>query len=268
MSTPTAAKSMDEIVALCKRRGFVFPASEIYGGINGFWDYGPLGVELKNNLRDAWWHDMVRCPPAGPDPGAPRLEIVGLDSAIIQNPKVWEASGHLEGFNDPMVDCKETKKRFRADQLWTIRVQSDEAGAGRRYAYIEDDEDSKNKAFELLSKYVKHPVSEDEVVYELLTMIPDSAAVLGNIVAPYLSRPGTLTEPRQFNLMFQTHRGAVQDEESLCYLRPETAQGLFLNYKNVLDTMRVKVPFGIAQIGKAFRNEVNPRNFIYPRGNF
>ena len=261
MSTPTAAKSMDEIVALCKRRGFIFPASEIYGGINGFWDYGPLGVELKNNLRDAWWHDMVRCPPAGPD--GEQLEIVGLDSAIIQNPKVWEASGHVQGFNDPMVDCKETKKRFRADQLWTIRVQSDEAGAGRRYAYIEDDEDSKNKAFELLSKYVKHPVSEDEVVYELLTMIPDSAAVLGNIVAPYLSRPGTLTEPRQFNLMFQTHRGAVQDEESLCYLRPETAQGLFLNYKNILDTMRVKVPFGIAQIGKAFRNEVNPRNFIY-----
>ncbi|MFB3139484.1 MAG: glycine--tRNA ligase, partial [Phycisphaerales bacterium] len=115
MSTPTAAKSMDEIVALCKRRGFIFPASEIYGGINGFWDYGPLGVELKNNLRDAWWHDMVRCPPAGPD--GEQLEIVGLDSAIIQNPKVWKASGHVAGFNDPMVDDKETKQRFRADQL-------------------------------------------------------------------------------------------------------------------------------------------------------
>ena len=256
-----ATKSMEDIVSLCKRRGFIFPASEIYGGINGFWDFGPLGVELKNNLRDAWWRDMVRCPPAGPD--GETLSIVGLDSAIIQNPKVWEASGHLEGFNDPMVDCKETKKRFRADHIWTIRVLSTEKGSERRYAYLEDDEDSKKRAFELLSRYVKHPVSEKDVVFELLTMIPDSAAVMENIVAPYLSSPGTLTEPRQFNLMFKTSVGAVEDEDSVAYLRPETAQGIFLNFKNVIDTQRVKVPFGIAQIGKAFRNEVTPRNYIF-----
>ncbi len=142
MTTETLpAKSMEDIVALCKRRGFVYPASEIYGGINGFWDYGPLGVELKNNLRDAWWREMVRCPPTGPD-GA-LLSIVGLDSSIIQNPKVWEASGHVAGFNDPMVDCRETKSRYRADQLlvfpaadcWFAFVENDdesEAGARKR----------------------------------------------------------------------------------------------------------------------------------------
>jgi glycyl-tRNA synthetase len=258
MTTETApAKSMEDIVALCKRRGFIFPASEIYGGINGFWDYGPLGAELKNNLRDAWWQDVVRRPSSGPD-GHP-LEIVGLDSSIIQNPRVWEASGHVSGFNDPMVDDKETKQRFRADQIWTIRA----TGERRRYSFIEGDEDSKKKAIELLSKYLKRPIGEDDVVYELLTMIPDAAAVMNDIVAPNAGKPGTLTEPRQFNLMFQTYVGAVRDEESKTYLRPETAQGIFLNYKNVLDTMRVKVPFGIAQIGKAFRNEVTPRNFVY-----
>ena len=201
------ASSMDSLVALCKRRGFIFPASEIYGGINGFWDFGPLGVELKNNLRDAWWRDMVRNPPAGPD--GRQLQIVGLDSAIIQNPQVWEASGHVAGFNDPMVDCRTCKARFRADHVGEM---------------------------ECPRKPSKHPGEHDAC---------------------------ELTEPRSFNLMFKTFVGATSAEDNQAYLRPETAQGIFVNYKNIVDTMRVKVPFGIAQVGKAFRNEVTPRNFIF-----
>jgi glycyl-tRNA synthetase len=189
--TETARKSMEDLVSLCKRRGFVYPASEIYGGINGFWDYGPLGVQLKNNLRDAWWEAMVLHPPKGPD--GRRLQIVGLDSSIIQNPKVWEASGHVGGFNDPMVDCRESKQRYRADKVYLVGF----------------------------------------------------------------------TEPRMFNLMFETYVGAIKSEDNKAYLRPETAQGIFINFKNVVDTTRVKVPFGIAQVGKAFRNEVTPRNFIF-----
>src|SRR5882724_448635 len=201
-----AQKSMDVIVALCRRRGFIFQSSEIYGGIGGFWDYGPLGVLLKNNIRDRWWRDMVLVPPIGPD--GKELDIVGLDCSIISHPKVWEASGHVAGFADPMVDCKKCKSRFRADQ-----------------------------------------------VAEATCPLKPS------------KRPGEcggeLTEPRQFNLMFETYVGAVRDEESKAYLRPETAQGMFYNFRNVLDTTRVKVPFGLAQLGKGFRNEITPRNFIF-----
>ena len=197
---------MDAIVALCRRRGFIFQSSEIYGGIGGFWDYGPLGALLKNNIRDRWWRDMVLAPPIGPD--GRELEIVGLDCSIISHPKVWEASGHVAGFADPMVDCKKCKSRFRADQ----------------------------------------------VVEATCPLKPSK-------------RPGEcggeLTEPRQFNLMFQTYVGALVDEESRAYLRPETAQGMFYNFRNVLDTTRVKVPFGLAQLGKGFRNEITPRNFIF-----
>lgn len=200
---------MDDIVALCRRRGFIFQSSEIYGGINGFWDYGPLGVELKRNLKQAWWHDVVRCP--RPDPEGNLLSVVGLDSTIIMNPKVWEASGHLDGFNDPMVDCKTEgcKARFRADH------------------------------------------------------INESQCPLKPSQTPGQFEKCQLTEPRQFNLMFDTYTGAVRDEDSKAYLRPETAQGIFANFKNVLDTSRVKVPFGIAQIGKSFRNEVTPRNYTF-----
>ncbi len=305
MSTPTAAKSMDEIVALCKRRGFVFPASEIYGGINGFWDYGPLGTELKNNLRDAWWHDMVRCPPAGAD--GEQLEIVGLDSAIIQNPKVWEASGHVGGFNDPMVDCRKCKSRFRADHLW-IEVwldwdecedaleRSDELNSLREELEAAAESDSEwqrigadlapiiySNSMRVAPKFHKTVVaaSMDEAIALHGNLTNKQMAVVAGLTRlgprPLASWPedwphpqcpncgavNSLTEARQFNLMFPTSVGAVQDEDSKAYLRPETAQGLFLNYKNIVDTMRVKVPFGIAQIGKAFRNEVNPRNFIY-----
>ncbi|MGH7897797.1 MAG: glycine--tRNA ligase [Candidatus Binatia bacterium] len=201
-----STKSMDAIVALCRRRGFIFQSSEIYGGLGGFWDYGPLGVLLKNNIRDVWWRDMVLEPPVGPD--GQELDILGLDCSIISHPKVWEASGHVAGFADPMVDCKKCKARFRADQVG-------EASCPERPS----------------------------------------------------KRPGEcggeLTEPRQFNLMFQTYHGAVFDEDHKTYLRPETAQGMFYNFKNVLDTSRVKVPFGLAQLGKGFRNEITPRNFIF-----
>jgi glycyl-tRNA synthetase len=204
-SIPNTQKSMDAIVALCRRRGFIFQSSEIYGGIGGFWDYGPLGVLLKNNIRDRWWRDMVLAPPIGPD--GRELDIHGLDCAIISHPRVWEASGHVAGFADPMVDCKTCKSRFRADQIA-------ESTCARKPS--------------------KRPGECD----------------------------GELTEPRQFNLMFETFVGALRDDESKAYLRPETAQGMFYNFKNVLDTTRVKVPFGLAQLGKGFRNEITPRNFI------
>ncbi|MHC4992920.1 MAG: glycine--tRNA ligase [Planctomycetota bacterium] len=247
-----ATKSMDDIVALCKRRGFIYPASEIYGGINGFWDFGPLGVELKNNLRDAWWRDMVHRPPAGPD--GQELSIVGVDSAIIQNPRVWEASGHVEGFNDPMVDCRESKARYRQDHLFVLRHPSDEALP--MVAMLEGDPEPAHKK---LRKLLKVEPAECEVVP--LTEIP--VEQYARVIGPDTTKTGTLTEPRQFNLMFKTYVGATSGEDNVAYLRPETAQGIFTNFKNVLDTMRVKVPFGIAQIGKSFRNEVTPRNYIF-----
>jgi len=247
---------MDDLVSLCKRRGFIFPASEIYGGINGFWDYGPLGTELKNNLRDVWWHDMVHCPPTGPD-GEP-LSIVGIDSSIIQNPKVWEASGHVGGFNDPMVDCRETKNRYRADHLQFISNGDNDS---RLYAFIEGDQKSYERACKLLAKYLKIESVDDCGQIGLLADLDH--AYFENVVGPDTKEAGTLTEPRQFSLMFDTTVGATGGDDNKAYLRPETAQGIFLNFMNVVDTSRVKVPFGIAQIGKAFRNEVTPRNFIF-----
>ncbi|ADL42443.1 glycyl-tRNA synthetase [Caldicellulosiruptor obsidiansis OB47] len=182
--------TMDEIVALCKRRGFIFQSSEIYGGLNSCWDYGPLGVEMKNNIKRLWWKANVQL----------RDDVVGLDSSILMNPKVWEASGHLSNFADPMADCKVCKKRWRTDQLQEYKCP--ECG-------------------------------------------------------------GELTEARMFNLMFKTFMGPVEDESAVVYLRPETAQGIFVNFVNVQQTMRKKLPFGIAQIGKSFRNEITPGNFIF-----
>jgi len=257
LMTSTKTFSMDDLVALCKRRGFIYPASEIYGGLNGFWDYGPLGTELKNNIRDAWWHDMVRCPPIGPD-GEP-ISIVGLDSSIIQNPRVWEASGHVDGFNDPMVDCRETKSRYRADHLMVLG--GEDTGERRLYAYLAGDDEGRDRAVKLLGKYEK--VSAEEADWTDRPLVDLPAAALERVVGPDTKEPGSLTEPRQFNLMFKTFVGALQSEDSAAYLRPETAQGIFLNFNNVVDTMRVKVPFGIAQVGKAFRNEVTPRNYIF-----
>lgn len=198
MNEKTGQVSLEQLASLCKRRGFIFQSSELYGGINGFWDYGPLGVELKRNIKDAWWRDVVQR----------RSDVVGLDASIIMHPRVWEASGHLEGFSDPMVDCKTCKGRFRADQLDTTVC----------------------------------PQKPSKKVGEC---------------------GGELTDPRQFNLMFRTFIGPVQDETSVAYLRPETAQGIFAQFDNVLSVSRQKVPFGIAQIGKAFRNEINPRNYTF-----
>ena len=190
--------TMDKIVSLAKRRGFVYPSSEIYGGINACWDYGPLGVQLKQNVKAAWWRSMTQL----------RSDVEGLDAAILMHPKVWEASGHIANFSDPMVDCRECKARFRADHLKS------------------DPTDPKT-------------------------------------ACPKCGRKGTFTEPRQFNLMFKTFMGPVEDTASVCYLRPETAQGIFVNFENVRTTSRQKLPFGIAQIGKAFRNEITPGNFIF-----
>jgi len=185
--------TMEKLVSLCKRRGFVYQSSEIYGGLSGAWDYGPLGVNLKNNVRDFWWKEMTQL----------QDDIVGLDAAIMMHPKVWEASGHVANFTDPLVDCRQCQSRFRADQI-------------------------------------------------------DLEAP-----CPVCGTTGSFTEPRDFNLMFSTHLGSVKDASSIVYLRPETAQGIFVNFKNVLQTSRVKIPFGIAQVGKAFRNEVTTKNFIF-----
>ena len=190
------APNFDVIASLSKRRGFVFPSSEIYGGMAGFWDYGPLGVELRNNVKAAWWRHMVQL----------RDDVEGIDAAIIMNPRVWEASGHVAGFSDPMVDCRNCKFRFRADDL-------------------------------------KGAPSE--------------------IACPNCGQRGTLTEPRQFNLMFATQVGPVADSSSIAYLRPETAQAMFVQFDNVATSMRRKLPFGIAQIGRSFRNEITPGNFIF-----
>ncbi|HEY7090192.1 MAG TPA: glycine--tRNA ligase [Tepidisphaeraceae bacterium] len=245
-----APNLMEQIVALAKRRAFVYPASDIYGGIRGFWDYGPLGVLLKNNIRDWWWRNMVEAPPLGPD-GQP-IDMVGIDTAIIQHPKTWVASGHVAGFNDPMVDDRETKNRYRADH---VKVLVPKDGQGNSYAFVDDREAAEKK---IKRDARRNPSDYNEVV--LTSLQPEAYA---KVVGPDTKTPGTLTEPRAFNLMLDTYPGPIRDEENKAYLRPETAQGIFLNFKNVIDTTRVKVPFGVAQIGKSFRNEVTPRNFIF-----
>lgn len=199
--------TMDKLVSLAKRRGFIFPSSEIYGGINGFWDYGPLGVELKNNIKKFWWRRMVQSRP----------DVVGVDTTIIAHPQTWVSSGHVKSFSDPLVDCKICKGRFRADHIDTLNCPQKPSLTVEQCAV-----DKKGK--------------------------------------------GELTETRQFNLMFETYVGAVQGEDrekAKAYLRPETCQSIFTQFKNILTTSRQKIPFGIAQIGKSFRNEVTPRNFIF-----
>ncbi len=206
---------MQTLVSLCKRRGFIFPSSEVYGGINSCWDYGPLGVEIKLAVKDAWWKAMTRA----------HEDVEGIDASILMHPKVWEASGHVENFNDPLVDCKKCKARHRADHL--------------------------------------KPVRELEAKLGFLPKLEEMAAVLENTNCPNCGSAGTLTAPRLFNMMFKTHMGPVADDANLVYLRPETAQGIFVNFRNVQESMRRKLPFGIAQIGKSFRNEITPGNFIF-----
>ena len=245
---------LKDIMALCKRRGFIFQASEIYGGLNGFWDYGPLGVELKNNLRDAWWKSMVTAPPIGPD-GMP-VSIVGLDSAIIQNPKTWEASGHVGGFSDPMVDCKETKLRYRLDHLVVYYKTPDQNDP---WMAVHQDVEEKEIEKRLKKLGLRFAVNE----LQRIGLDKIDLKNFDKIIAPDATKAGTFTEPKQFNLMMETKVGATATDDNKAYFRPETAQGIFLNFKNVVDSSRVRVPFGIAQIGKSFRNEVTPRNFIF-----
>ncbi len=257
---------MNRIVSLCKRRGFVFPASEIYGGINGFWDFGPLGTQLKNNLRDAWWHDMVECPPFGPD-GKP-LSIVGLDSSIIQHPRTWEASGHVGGFADLMVDCRESKARYRADHVVCVEIKSEKGGNVRSLGLFGavDGDDAEALLTRKAKKMAQKSGGGEIVPFDMKTAVPLttlSPEQRQTVIGPDTEKAGTLTEPRAFNLMFHSYSGVFQNESSKVYLRPETAQGIFLDYKNVMDSSRVRPPFGVAQIGKSFRNEVTPRNFIF-----
>ena len=255
---------MEQLVALCKRRGFLFQSSEIYGGLNGFWDYGPLGVELKRNIREAWWRDMVTGHNELDVPaGAPSAyEMTGLDSTIIMHPQVWKCSGHYDLFHDYLVDCRESKRRYRYDQVQGRWVSCKEqrifvaTEAGGQEG-LEDTQQKALKYFNLRAKHVDELAWDGPLVS--LTTIKDFSQVLG----PDAKTLGTITEPREFNLMFETHTGAIRDESSKTFLRPETAQGIFVNFKNVLDSTRVKIPFGIAQIGKSFRNEITPRNFTF-----
>lgn len=264
MSEVKTMGKMEKLVALCKRRGFIFQSSEIYGGLNGFWDYGPLGVELKRNIKEAWWYDVVRAPNEGVDGNL--LDIVGVDSSIIMNPKVWIASGHVGGFSDPMVDCKATKIRYRADHLLCAELNAIQKGQKISLGWLSvlDGDDPLSTWTKKGEKLVKKKGGGELVVPSSLTPYVElPAAMQRNVIGPDAEEAGTLTEPRQFNLMFKTSVGAVEDSTAIAYLRPETAQGIFANFRNVIDTSRVKVPFGIAQIGKAFRNEVTPRNYIF-----
>ncbi|MDR0351697.1 MAG: glycine--tRNA ligase [Puniceicoccales bacterium] len=247
-----AQATMDQITALCRRRGFIFQSSEIYGGLAGFFDYGPLGSEMKKNIRDAWWNDMVRR----------KDNMVGVDCSIITNSLVWKASGHVEGFSDPMVDCKESKMRYRADQLYFSKISVDGEFIG--YVSVLEDNNMQSVA-EKFANDLKKRLGKDGKLDKItlnnyIKARPDEYEL---IPSPATGKPGSLTPPRAFNLMFTTHIGALTDDSSMAYLRPETAQSIFINFKNVLDTSRLKVPFGIAQIGKAFRNEITPRNFTF-----
>jgi glycyl-tRNA synthetase len=244
--------AMDDVINVCKRRGFIFQSSDVYGGFAGFFDYGPLGVELRQNIKRAWWKDMVHR----------RDDIVGLDSSIISSPEVWKASGHVAGFSDPMVDCKESKLRYRADQLFWGRAEVD----GETIGYVSVLESGTMEAEALATaEKMKRKMGRQGTLAlsELRDYTEASPEEQQLIPSPATGQPGSLTPPREFNLMFQTNVGAMSDATSVAYLRPETAQGIFTNFRNVVDTARVKVPFGIAQIGKAFRNEITPRNFIF-----
>jgi glycyl-tRNA synthetase len=250
---------MNKLEALCRRRGFIFGSSEIYGGINGFWDYGPLGVELKNNIKTAWWNDMVRNPPPGPD--GEEIQMVGVDCAIIMNPKVWEASGHVGGFADLRVDCKKCRGRFRADAVLILKIQSNSPNDPPVYLSYET-----GQAPNSVDVLEKELLKRKKITSPIRTTDQFSAEKAPSDwkrPCPNKECDGELTEARSFNLMFKTFIGALEDASALAYLRPETAQGIFANFRNVLDSTRLKLPFGIAQVGKAFRNEINPRNYTF-----
>lgn len=230
---------MQKIVALTKRRGFIYPGSEIYGGIGGFYDYGPLGVELKNNIKKLWWQEMVY----------KHEDIVGLDSAIITHPKVWEASGHVKSFTDPLIECRNCHKRFRADNLEKITE-------AQRNKVIKENKSSLEQIINVegsLSKYTPDQLVTKNYIEKADKVCPECGYAINS----------EIDLPRQFNLLMKTYLGTVEGEKNATYLRGETCQGIYLNYKNVLDSMWLKIPFGIAQIGKAFRNEITPGNFTF-----
>ncbi len=248
---------MEKIVSLCKRRGFIFQSSEIYGGLNGFWDYGPLGAELKRNIKESWWRSMTQL----------REDVVGLDASIIMHPRIWEASGHTSTFSDLMVDCLLTKKRFRADQI--------EPQSGTAYSYTGAADAATGKEckdpFSVLiatgkhADYARKPARlfYQERGIEHPTLQGERTEEAQNSTRYNPENGSLLTEPRAFNLMLKTYVGPVESAENVAYLRPETAQAIFVQFKNALEVSRQKVPFGVCQIGKAFRNEINPRNFTF-----
>ncbi len=276
MSQPKETPLMEKIVSLCKRRGFIFQSSEIYGGINGFWDYGPLGAELKRNLRDTWWRAMMR----------EREDVVPLDATIIMHPAIWKASGHVDTFADPMSTCKSCKKLVRSDQ-WES-MMAEQPWVQSLAALVEPGSDAfhtgdllrwaKGKGKQLAPNLalVRNPeITLSWLVQEVekgnrptdarqlyLFLATEQLAATG-FITPCPHCGGELTEPRPFNLMLRTHYGPIESDDNLCYLRPETAQAIFAQFKNVVDSSRVRVPFGIGQIGKAFRNEITPRNFTF-----
>ncbi|HAM73108.1 MAG TPA: glycine--tRNA ligase [Verrucomicrobiales bacterium] len=257
MAEPKTNELMEKIVSLCKRRGFVFQSSEIYGGIQGFWDYGPLGSELKRNVKELWWNAMMRA----------REDVVGLDATIIMHPQIWRASGHVDTFSDPMCDCLLTKRRFRADQI------EPQSGIAYHYSGASDPSTGKQVAepYSVLLPPGKPPESARRTATQFyagrgLAQVELQGERTEKVEGSTRYNPengSLLTEARPFNLMLKTYVGPVADEDNIAYLRPETAQAIFAQFKNVLETSRQSVPFGIGQIGKAFRNEVTPRNFTF-----
>lgn len=241
MSENKTMNLMDKIVSLSKRRGFVFQSSEIYGGLNGCWDYGHLGVELLRNIKEEWWKAMTF-----------RDDVEGIDAAILMHPKVWEASGHVENFTDPMVDCRVCKSRFRLDIL------AESISYKKKLKILE------TINYDISSfKDEINEVQLNEVFNLLLENKEINLKLLAEINCPQCGNKGTFTSARQFNLMFKTFIGPVEDQSSVVFLRPETAQGIYVNFLNVQSAARQKLPFGIAQIGKAFRNEINTKNFLF-----
>ncbi|HTP14118.1 MAG TPA: glycine--tRNA ligase [Bacteroidota bacterium] len=238
-AAPDTSKLMDKIVSLAKRRGFIFQSSEIYGGLNGCWDYGPLGVEMLNNVKQQWWKSMTY-----------RENVEGLDASILMHPRVWEASGHVENFTDPMVDCKQCKARYRIDVLFedlSVKKKKDilrELDPGKFEGQQKDEV--------ILKEFEARAVSDEFL-----------AKAVRVLACPNCGNKGTFTDARKFNLMFKTFVGPVEDSSNVVFLRPETAQGIFVNFLNVQTASRQKIPFGIAQIGKAFRNEINTKNFLF-----
>jgi len=257
MVEPKDNPLMEKVVSLCKRRGFIFQSSEIYGGINGFWDFGPLGAELKRNVKELWWTTMTRL----------RDDVVGLEATIIMAPQIWKASGHVDTFSDPMCDCLLSKKRFRADQI------EPQSGLVFHFSGAKDSTSGKESAepFSVLLPAGKPPESARNIAMQFYisrgltqpTLSGERPEKVENTTRFNPENGAQLTDPRPFNLMLQTYVGPIQSDENIAYLRPETAQAIFAQFKNVHETSRQKVPFGIAQIGKAFRNEVTPRNFIF-----